>query len=72
MINEEKAQSNAAMFQVSELTEQNAALRETLRDRFAMAALTGVVDEHIAYTHEKIAKQCYTYADAMMKERVKI
>lgn len=51
-----------------------AAPSETLRDRFAMAALQVFADS-VTHTHprgyELVAKSCYTMADAMMKERVK-
>jgi hypothetical protein len=48
-----------------------AQLEKTLRDEFAMAALTGYtsnLDEF--YVHE-VVKSCYIVADAMMKERHK-
>ena len=43
-----------------------AAQEDTLRDRFAMAALTGL----IANDEEAIAKAAYRLADAMLKARI--
>ena len=43
----------------------------TLRDQFAMAALTGVLanPENDSFEHEAFAIEAYRYADAMMKAR---
>ena len=41
----------------------------TLRDRFAMAALTGLVSRTPRYDYGTAAQSAYRYADAMMKER---
>ena len=46
----------------------------TLRDQFAMAALTGLADVKTGddrVTTEVIAKACYMLADAMMEARDK-
>ena len=42
----------------------------TLRDRFAMAALTGMIAAH-GYDYDGAARYAYSYADAMIKERAK-
>lgn len=52
---------------------QSAATRD-LRDRFAMAALTGelawqTVDLNWIGGYDKLARRCYTIADAMMEAR---
>ena len=39
----------------------------TLRDQFAMAALTGMLMRSVGY--EETAEKAYKFADAMMKER---
>ena len=45
---------------------------ETLRDRFAMAALTGwLANGNLTPTTAWLVMRCYVYADAMMKERKK-
>lgn len=44
--------------------------RPTLRDQFAMAALTGVLDEY-GVGHRDIAAMTYKIADDMMKARSK-
>ena len=42
----------------------------TLRDQFAMAALTGELAREDWHTHEPtLAAQCYRYADAMLAVR---
>lgn len=49
----------------------------TLRDRFAMAALTGLIASNEVEAnmqenfYQVIARQSYCFADAMMKARVK-
>ena len=48
--------------------------QETLRDKFAIAALTAVMNELIAIecldvTNEEIATRCYAMADAFLKVR---
>ena len=40
-----------------------------LRDRFAMAALTGIVEIETAYSARQTAEIAYEFADAMMKAR---
>lgn len=45
--------------------------RPTLRDQFAMAALTGFAAMVIDTSDDRIAAMAYTLADAMMKERSK-
>ena len=44
---------------------------ETLRDRFAMAALTGILSNSHddGLSTELVASACYDYADAMMEAR---
>ena len=52
----------------------NQFLIKYLRDEFAMAALTGLVqwaDRHGFTSYEQIAKQAYLYADAALAERAK-
>ena len=49
----------------------NISRKPTLRDRFAMAALTGYVSAHDEFFVDEIAKSCYIVADEMMKERGK-
>lgn len=45
---------------------------ETLRDRFAMAALTGLcADPNSGHDEEKAATWCYDIADAMLAARGK-
>lgn len=45
---------------------------KTLRDEFAMAALSGMLsDSNCVGTYESIVKHAYGYADAMLKERAK-
>jgi len=44
---------------------------KTLRDEFAMAALTGWLSDPSACDRQTTAKICYEFADAMMKERTK-
>lgn len=41
----------------------------TLRDQFAMAALTGLLSDPTSSGHDGCAKAAYLYADAMMKAR---
>ena len=46
--------------------------KETLRDKFAMAALTGLLFQYATkYPHEDAIKESYQIADAMMKARMK-
>lgn len=45
--------------------------QKTLRDEFAMAAITGVMDKYKTILSELIAKDAYAVADEMMKERHK-
>jgi hypothetical protein len=60
--------------QVRHLERELAAARETLRDRFAMAALTGYLaswapHEEPCEFSSSIAEDCYRLADAMMEAR---
>lgn len=59
--------------QVRFLERELAAARETLRDRFAMAALTGVVSSglfsSLTLLEARPAKLSYILADAMMEAR---
>ena len=41
----------------------------TLRDQFAMAALTGIISQSLSAGQLSRAKLAYEYADAMMEER---
>jgi hypothetical protein len=43
----------------------------TLRDKFAMAALTGMItiSKDVLISYEEIAQAAYCYADAMLKAR---
>lgn len=44
--------------------------RETLRDRFAMAAMTGVIaPTQGTWNANRVAQSCYQIADAMMVAR---
>ena len=45
--------------------------KKTLRDEFAMAALTGYVSNHDEFFIDDVVKSCYIIADAMLKERMK-
>ena len=46
--------------------------KETLRDKFAMAALTGLLFQYsVKYPHEDAIKESYQIADAMMEARKK-
>ena len=46
--------------------------KETLRDKFAMVALTGLLFQYATkYPHEDALKESYQIADAMMKARKK-
>lgn len=46
---------------------------ESLRDRFAMAALTGIMasKRSMNCSWDEIAVDCYGFADAMMAQRLK-
>ena len=44
--------------------------RPTLRDQFAMAALTGLLADPASSGPEGCARVAYAYADAILKERV--
>jgi len=46
--------------------------KETLRDRFAMAALTGLISMRNGMRMNDVAKVAYAYADAMLAERKKV
>ncbi len=48
-----------------------AQLKKTLRDEFAMAALTGYVSNLDEFYVDGVVKSCYIVADAMLKERHK-
>ena len=54
-------------------TGENASIEKTLRDEFAMAAMQGLLaDSESCYkTLGAFASDCYTIADAMLKEREK-
>ena len=54
---------------VKELEEKLAKTKEqpTLRDQFAMAALTGMLMRSVGY--EETAEKAYKFADAMIKTR---
>jgi hypothetical protein len=41
----------------------------TLRDQFAMAALTGILSKHDNLLSERVAEIAFDYADAMMEAR---
>jgi hypothetical protein len=59
----------------TEREERTAKEQNTLRDQFAMAALTGIVacyrDHEGAETIPDRCKKAYEYADAMLKARAK-
>ena len=59
--------------QIAELKQSlaHAKQKKTLRDEFAMAALTGVMDKYENVTFSVVAENCYAIADAFMKERSK-
>ena len=64
-----------AVEEINWLTKQNERLKgnkrenPTLRDQFAMAALTGLLANNVST--EKIHDYAYTIADAMMQQRDK-
>ena len=53
------------------MLEEKAQARAELRDRFAMAALTGLLaaGDHHAYNRDEVAIEAWLHADAMMKAR---
>lgn len=52
------------------LAEQDQKERAELRDRFAMAALTGLLADHtMDFAVTEFADLAYEYADAMLKAR---
>ena len=57
--------------QVRGLERELAAARETLRDRFAMAALAGIIGDFGGFSEcrESISAAAYQLADAMMEAR---
>jgi hypothetical protein len=60
--------------QIAELKQSLAQVKQkkTLRDEFAMAALTGLLaDPQNLGTHKYICGDAYDYAEEMMKERRK-
>lgn len=60
--------------QIAELKQSLAMAKQkkSLRDEFAMAALTGLLsDPQNCGTHKSICSDAYDYAEAMMKERRK-
>jgi cytochrome c-type biogenesis protein CcmE len=63
---------SAQEIEIAELKNAFAMARQkkTLRDEFAMAAITGVMNKYESILPELIAKDAYAVADAMMKERV--
>lgn len=48
---------------------REAAVKPTLRDQFAMAALSGATQPKNSYEFDDIAEWAYKIADAMMKAR---
>lgn len=44
-------------------------LRENLRDRFAMAAITGLLADYSPMDAEQFAEDAYEIADAMLHQR---
>ena len=44
-------------------------LREQLRDRFAAAALTGMLSNGYGGEYDSLAYYAYAYADAMLRQR---
>ena len=57
---------------VSNIDNEQQEDKETLRDKFAMAALTGKLASsnlNHNYSYETLAKYCYKMADAMMEAR---
>ena len=78
---------NATQKRINELEAQVAKLQEekkllhavidqnsegNLRDRFAIAALTGYISATSEFYVDEIAISCYIVADAMMEERTKV
>ena len=60
------------MNNVDELLPSDLTNVKTLRDEFAMSALTGTMSSGFVYTDDaEIAKDCYEIADAMLAERSK-
>ena len=64
---------SAQEIEIAELKNQLAMAKQkkTLRDEFAMAALTGYVSNHDEFFIDDVVKSCYIIADAMLKERMK-
>ncbi len=56
---------------IKNLERENRELRITLRDRFAMAAITGLIGANRTGTIYGFAKDSYAYADAMLEVREK-
>lgn len=61
---------------IEEVSDQVESLGEgqpTLRDQFAMAALTGILSKlGINVNDREMASYAYVFADAMLKERAKV
>jgi len=53
----------------TEMTKTELAIREQLRDRFAAAALTGMLANGATGEYSDFAYFAYKYADAMLKAR---
>jgi hypothetical protein len=74
-----KAMYSQTMICLTLLLPERSRHRQTLRDQFAMAALTGQCVDNSnpnveptpiqEWDHEYIAKGCYMMADAMLKQR---
>ena len=64
---------SAQEIEIADLKHQLAMARQkkTLRDEFAMAALTGLIADPTGPNYSDVPEKAYRFADAMMKERMK-
>jgi len=53
------------------MTDDRIPEQETLRDRFAMAALAGILGSDQERSYKRVAIDAYKFADAMLETRKK-
>ena len=68
-VEELRRQLADAVHERDEALEYVEQMRCDVRDEFAMAALTGIIAADGRGTYDELAKEAYTYADAMMARR---